>query len=107
MAALAAGLTGCAIDGNNVGGAFVDPAKFTFYHCDDLARRAEALATRERQLRTDMAKAEQGAGGELVSTLAYRGDYLSVRGELTLLEKTAADKKCVLRSNAPIDNPIR
>jgi hypothetical protein len=104
---MVAGLAGCALDGANVGSAFVDPSKFIFYQCDDLNRRAQGLVTREKQLREDMAKAEQGAAGELISTLAYRTDYLAVRGEMNLLQKTAADKKCELRLVSPGDGPIR
>jgi hypothetical protein len=86
---------------------FVDPAKFTYYRCDDLVRYARALVTREERLRTDMARAEQSSGGMLVSTMAYRSDYAHVRGEMRLLEKVAGDKKCDLRQPSPMDNPIR
>jgi hypothetical protein len=104
---LAGTLAGCSLDSDSVGAAFVDPAKFTYYHCSDLVRRAQTLVARERQLLSDMARAEQSAGGGLHSAVAYRTDYFSVRGELNLLDKTAAEKQCDLRLPAPIDSPIR
>jgi hypothetical protein len=104
---LASGLAGCAASMENFGAAYVDPAKFTFYQCADLNQRAQALLKREQQLRDDMTRAEQGPGGGFVSTIAYRNDYLAVRGELKLLEKTAAEKKCDLRLGSPVDAPIR
>jgi hypothetical protein len=55
-----------------------------------------------------MAKAERGgAAGGVVSTLAYRSDYMAVRGEMNLLQKTAVEKKCDLRLVSPSDAPIR
>ena len=45
-----------------------------------------------------MAKASQGFGGELVSAIAYRTEYLQVRGDIDLLVKTSEEKQCVTRS---------
>jgi hypothetical protein len=103
--ALCAALAACSANSDNFSAAFVDPAKFTYYHCDHLNVRAHALKVREQELRTDMARAEQGAGGGLVNALAYRPSYLSVRGELDLLERTAAEKKCELKPAPPVATP--
>jgi hypothetical protein len=94
VCAFAALLAGCAGSIENVGMATVDPAKFTFYNCDDLAARNRNVIARERELRDLMARAAAGPGGALVNALAYRSEYVSVRGELSLLRKVAAEKNC-------------
>ena len=45
-----------------------------------------------------MARASQGAGGEFVNTIAYRGEYAQGRGELIELAKAKADKQCAAES---------
>jgi hypothetical protein len=87
-------LAGCAGSVDTVGLVTVDPAKFTFYNCADLATRKRSVVARERELRDLMERAEAGPGGALVSVLAYRSEYVSVRGELKLLQKVAIEKKC-------------
>jgi hypothetical protein len=41
-----------------------------------------------------MAKAETGPGGQLASAMAYRPEYLQLRGEMDQLRKTAGEKNC-------------
>jgi hypothetical protein len=44
-------LTGCGLS-DGAGALFVDPGRYTLYHCDDLATRRKALITaRERAAR--------------------------------------------------------
>ena len=94
--AFAALLAGCAGSVDDIGLVTVDPAKFTFYNCADLATRNKQVIKRERELRNLMERAEAGAGGALASALAYRSEYVSVRGELKLLQQVAVEKKCEL-----------
>jgi hypothetical protein len=89
--ALAVLLAGCSA---NLDELVVAPGKFEIYNCDQLAARGRAAVVRERELKTLIDRAEAGGGGALVSTIAYRNDYLTVRGELKQLEATAVDKKC-------------
>jgi hypothetical protein len=88
---LAVLLAGCSA---NLDELVVAPGKFEIYNCDQLAARGRTAVARERELKTLIDKAEEGSGGALVSTIAYRNDYLTVRGELKQLETTAIDKKC-------------
>jgi hypothetical protein len=92
--ALAALLAGCVGSIEDIGMATVDPAKFTFYNCPDLIARNRVAIARERELRELMERAAGSPGGALVNALAYRSEYVSVRGELNLLQKVAAEKKC-------------
>jgi len=94
--AFAALLAGCAGSVDDIGLVTVDPAKFTFYNCADLATRNKQVINRERELRDLMERAEAGPGGAFASALAYRSEYVSVRGELKLLQQVAVEKKCEL-----------
>jgi len=93
--------------GGGVGALMVDPGRYTLYHCDDLATRWKALSTREAELRGLMEKASDGGGGALIGTVAYRADYESVLAEKQVLQRTAADKKCDLKTDYQSDQTIR
>ena len=54
--------------------AFADPAKYEFYDCKQLEGERKSLAGRAAELQGLMAKAETGAGGAVVSEVAYRND---------------------------------
>jgi hypothetical protein len=73
-------LTGCTTD--QMSSAIVKPGKFSIYTCDQIADAGRAQVTRERELKALMDKAAQGPGGEMAITLAYRGEYLTVQGNL-------------------------
>jgi len=92
---LVAGVTlaGCALD-EGPGQLAVDPGRYQFYHCNDLATRMGALQSRENELRSLMAKASEGGGGTVIGALAYRADYEAVLSEQKMLQRTAAEKKC-------------
>jgi hypothetical protein len=75
-----------------------DPGKYQYFTCDQLNGAAKATAVRVQDLKTLMAKADQGVAGALVGTVAYRTDYISANEELRLLEETARAKNCVTPS---------
>jgi hypothetical protein len=95
-AAIVAALGGCA-RGDGVGAIFVDPGRYTSYHCKDMVVRWSFLNTREQQLRDLIARAREGTGGAVIGTLAYRQEYEQVLAEKNLLRRTAIDKKCDLQ----------
>ncbi len=72
----------------------VAPDKYVLYSCDEIAKEAQVTGAREQELRQLMAKASTGAGGRLVSGLAYDSDYLTARGEINELRAAAAAKHC-------------
>ncbi len=88
-------LAGCATE-EGAGALIVDPGQYSAYHCNDLANQAKGLAKRERDLRGLMEKANESAGGELVSAIAYRTDYEKVLTQQKLVQRVAAEKKCEL-----------
>jgi hypothetical protein len=90
---VAGALAGCAAD-QGPGQLAVDPGRYEFYHCNDLASQMKILQAREAELRMLMAKAGEGGGGVVVGALAYRSDYETVLSQEKLLQRTAAEKKC-------------
>ncbi len=91
---LGAGLAGCAEISDKVSPAFADPAKYDYYDCKLLEAERKALATRETELKGLMAKADTGAAGPLVAELAYRNDYIAMRGQSRLAEAAWQRNKC-------------
>jgi len=99
-ALLAASLAGCTTSGGSpddkMGRLLVAPDKFVLYSCAELAERATTIAERQRELEGLMAKAGADAGGRLVSSIAYRPEYIEHRGEMNELRAAAAAKNCKL-----------
>ena len=97
-AVLAASLAACTTAGgpsdDTIGRFLAAPDKFMLYNCPELPARWKALTERERELQRLMAKAGQGPDGRLVSALAYRPEYLAVRGEMNELRNAAVAKNC-------------
>lgn len=96
VALLAAGfaLSGCASVSETVAPAFADPAKYELYDCKQLEGERKSLASRTSDLQRLMDKAQTGAGGAVVSELAYRNDYVAIRGQAQLAEDAWRRYKC-------------
>src|SRR5262247_1163286 len=92
LVALCALVTGCASsDGPYF---FADAGKYQFHTCEQLATASKQKHDRQRELKELIDKAEQAAGGQIVSVLAYRSDYVAVNEELQVIDSTAREKKC-------------
>lgn len=87
-------LAGCAVSGDHAEDFYVAPGKYVFYDCKQLAGVAAHFEQRNKELEDLMARAKKGAGGELVSAMAYNSDYYSNLGELKDVRREQADKKC-------------
>jgi hypothetical protein len=98
-AMLILGLAGCGtISDRTAAAAFTSPGKYDIFTCDDVERIMMALRVRQVELEQLMARASQGVAGELVNTIAYRGEYAQGRGDLIELAKAKADKQCAVDS---------
>ena len=86
-------LTSCAA-GPHAENFYVAPGKYVLYDCAQLADAAAQFEKRDRELKALMARARQGAGGELVSAFAYEPDYYSNLGELKDVRREQAEKNC-------------
>jgi hypothetical protein len=94
LVVLGVGLAGCADMSDSMTTAFADPAKYEFYDCKQLEAERKGLATRAAELQGLMAKADTGVAGPVVAELAYRNDYISVRGQSRLADEAWRRNKC-------------
>ena len=92
-ALIAAGLAGCASE-DTAGRFLVEPDKYVLYSCTEIAATMQGNAARQRELEGLMAKAVSGTGGQFVSNVAYRPEYIQLRGEMNELRRSFAEKKC-------------
>jgi hypothetical protein len=99
-------LSGCADMGDSMTSAFADPAKYDLYDCKQLEPERKTLANRAAELQGLMAKAETGAAGSVVSELAYRNDYIAIRGQQKFAEEAWRRNKCHESPPAKTDTPI-
>ena len=74
--------------------AFADPAKYDLYDCKQLEPERKRLAARSAELQGLMAKAETGVGGAVVAEVAYRNEYIAVRGQAKLAEQAWKKNRC-------------
>jgi hypothetical protein len=91
---LGIGLGGCAGMSDNMSTAFADPAKYDLYECKQLEVERKNLDSRAAELQGLMAKAETGVAGPVVAELAYRNEYVSVRGQARFAEEAWQRNKC-------------
>jgi hypothetical protein len=96
-------LSGCADMGDSMTTAFADPAKYDLYDCKQLETERKSLAARAAELQALMAKAQTGAAGMVVSELAYRNDYVTVRGQARFADEAWRRNRC--HEGAPSATP--
>ena len=94
MLAFGVGLSGCADMSDTLSTAFADPAKYELYDCKRLETERKTLAARSAELQGLMAKADTGLAGPVVAELAYRNDYVAVRGQVRFAEEAWLRNKC-------------
>ena len=92
--ALGIGLGGCAGMSDSMSAGFADPAKYELYECKQLEAERKSLATRTADVQGLMAKAETGVAGPVVAELAYRNDYIALRGQAKFAEEAWHRNKC-------------
>ena len=94
LVALGAGLSGCAGMSDTISPAFADPAKYDLYDCKQLEPERKSLAARTAEVQGLMSKAETGVAGSVVAEVAYRNDYIAVRGQSKLAEEAWRKNRC-------------
>jgi len=94
LLALGFPLGGCADMSEGMTSAFADPAKYDLYECKQLEGERKNLANRAAELQGLMAKAQTGVGGPVVAELAYRNEYISVRGQARFADEAWRNNKC-------------
>lgn len=91
---LGAMLGGCAGVADDIGTAFADPAKYQLWDCKQLEPERKSLANRAAELEGLMAKAQTGVAGPVVAEMAYRNEYVAVRGQQRFAEDAWRRGKC-------------
>jgi hypothetical protein len=94
LLSLGLSLSGCADMSERVSPAFADPAKYDLYDCKQLEAERKALTGRSAELQGLMAKADTGFAGPVVSELAYRNEYVAVRGQTHFADEAWRKNKC-------------
>jgi hypothetical protein len=85
---------GCAAAVDTIGEPFVQPGKFNFLRCQEIAQQIAFYEGRSKELHELIDKANAGVGGSAVSMFVYGPDLQDVDAELRLLHKTAGEKRC-------------
>ncbi len=106
LLALAVALSGCNTMEDAETSMLTTPGQYVLFDCPRLAQRATDLGKREQELKVLMAKAGDDAGGRFVGTLAYRNEYLMVRGQLGEIAREAASKNCNLANPRQRPQPL-
>jgi hypothetical protein len=94
LLALGIALSGCADMSDGLTTAFADPAKYDLWECKQLETERKTLANRGAELQGLMARADTGVAGPVVAELAYRNEYVSVRGQARFAEEAWQRGKC-------------
>lgn len=92
--ALGSLLSGCANMSDGMTSAFADPSKYDLYNCKQLETERKALTVKLAELQGLMNKAQGGVGGPVVAEVAYRNEYIAVRGQLKNADAAWAINKC-------------
>jgi hypothetical protein len=94
LLACGGGLCGCADVSDSLTTAFADPAKYELYDCKQLEAERKNLSTRLAELQGLISKAQEGAAGPVVAEVAYRNEYIAVRGQARHAEESWQRNKC-------------
>ena len=94
LLASAAAVSGCANMSDGMTSAFADPAKYELYNCKQLETERKNLATKMAEYQGLMSKAQNGTGGVVVAELAYRNDYIALRGQAKNADEAWVTNKC-------------
>jgi hypothetical protein len=89
------GVAACSTSSNVNVMLFADPGKYEYHTCEQILKAGEAVAGREAKLRSLIQKAEETAGGSVVSTVAYRGEHRTVVEELAVIDNASRRKNCL------------
>ena len=87
-------LAGCSTVMDSVGDPFVQPGKYDFLRCQEIAGQLVSMEARSKELHELMDKANAGFGGSAVNLFVYRPDLAEVDASITLLRKTSDEKRC-------------
>jgi hypothetical protein len=91
---LCAVLSACSSSSDTSYSLFVDPGKYQYHSCAQIAGEMKSWSNREKELQALMDRAEQSTGGAAVGLIAYKAEFVAAQEELELLHSAARSKKC-------------
>lgn len=98
MGCAALALGACSTPGGfesvHTGNFWVQPGRYDFLKCPDLAKRWAVDLEQEKKLLELMARADQEAVGPLINLTVYRADLEQTRADMALVQQTAREKGC-------------
>jgi hypothetical protein len=94
LIALGGLLVGCADMSDGLTSVFADPSKYNLYDCKQLEAERKSLASRMAELQGLINKAQDGLAGPVVAEVAYRNEYIALRGQKKNADEAWALNKC-------------
>ncbi|MBS0529389.1 MAG: twin-arginine translocation pathway signal [Proteobacteria bacterium] len=89
------GLSGCSSVGDSFAStAFVDPATYELYDCEQLAAQRKSLAAQTIAQQKLIDKAKTGVAGSVMGEIAYRNPYIAIRAQAKLADDAWRRNKC-------------
>jgi hypothetical protein len=79
---------------------FANPARYELWDCKQLESERKDIARQTLEIEGLIAKAQTGVAGPLVAEMAYRNDYLALRGQAHFAEEAWRKNKC--RETQPV-----
>jgi hypothetical protein len=99
-------LAACSSSGDTSFSLFVEPGKYQYHNCVQIAAEMSRWSTRAQELKALMDKADQSAGGAAVGFIAYKAEFVEAGEEVGMLQSAARAKNCeqeqIWRSNTVI-----
>jgi hypothetical protein len=87
-------LAGCSTVMDTVGEPFVQPGKYNFLRCQEIAQQITNFEARSKELHELTDKANSGSGGPAVNMFVYGPDLREVDASLRALRKASGEKRC-------------
>ena len=111
-ALVCAALAGCAsgsLDRVYSSNIWVEPGKYEFLKCPDLAKRSTDLSDHEKKVVSLMERANQEAVGPVLNVMVYQTDLQQTRANIEAVQQTAHEKGCgsITPSTPPSTTPHR
>ena len=104
---IAGALSACSSMGDNPLTVFADPGKYQYFICEQIAANRKVWSAKEQELKMLMDKVDQGAGGTVVSVLAYKADHVAANEEIKVLDVSAHAKNCENPANWSSNSAVR
>jgi hypothetical protein len=104
---LAGAVSACSSMGDSPVTVLVDPGKYQYFTCDQIAANRKVWSTREQELKLLMDKADRGTGGPVINVFVYKSDHVAASEEIKVLDVAARAKNCENSANWRSNSAVR